>query len=240
MFPDIVEYTDKEFKELGISCAGMAYSDTDDVDFWYEDDHSRMTKQSCIELVEDISALIDEGYLILTWNGTSFDFRVLAIESGMYNECAKMAINNHIDMMLFVTFMRGHYLSLQNAMEGIGLYGKLKDVRLNDGTPLTEMAGVLAPKLWKEGEHDAVLQYLSFDVCQPIELFNFIHNRKRMQWWSKRSGNMQVLDVPKLYTVAECFDLPEIDVSWLDNPPTRKQFVQWVHEPLLQVLLPQL
>jgi hypothetical protein len=40
-------------------------------------------------------------YTIVTWNGTGFDFDILAEESGMLAECKGLAVN-HVDMMFHV------------------------------------------------------------------------------------------------------------------------------------------
>ena len=62
-------------------------------------------------LVDYLACQVVAGYTILTWNGLSFDFNVLAEESGMHDECAELALN-HVDMMFHIFCLRGHYLGL--------------------------------------------------------------------------------------------------------------------------------
>jgi hypothetical protein len=156
---------------LGITCAAVALTGSDDPRFWYG--KPQMSREDCCTMVADLQALVRDGYSLLTWNGSSFDFAVLAEESGMYKECAELNAN-HIDMMMIVTFTKGYFLGLQKALVGAGLTGKLKHVTLRDGSPLTDMNGALAPKLWAQEEYDAVLAYLRDDVVQPLRLAEII------------------------------------------------------------------
>ena len=225
--PDDVEvYEDEHFEQLKISCTAVALSDSDNTIFWYSDAKGPMPRNECVEIVHDLIELVADGYTIVTWNGTGFDFRVLAIESGMFEECAELALH-HIDMMLYVVFIKGHRLALNTALHGAGLLSKLKEVELNDGTIITDMAGSKAPELWALGERDAVLSYLEYDVVMPLQLLSDIQCNKCMVWSSK-AGNPQQVKIPKLYTVKECFALPEPDTSWMDSAPDRFDFIKWM------------
>jgi hypothetical protein len=150
------------------------------------------------------------------------------MESGMHEECAELALT-HIDAMLFVTFQKGYFLSLQKAAVGAGLQGKQKTVTLRDGTIITDMSGGKAPQLWAEGEYDAVINYLKEDVVQLMQLIKKIDISRSLNWISN-SGKPIRVNVPKLYTVAECFTFPEPDVSWMQDPPKRSDFIDWMPE----------
>ena len=211
-------------KGLGISCAAVALSDVDDVRVW--EGRPRLTKQESVNLVKRLMELRDQGYVPLTWNGCSFDFRLLAEESGLIQQCRQLALN-HVDLMLMVTFTKGWYLSLQAALKGAGLSGKLRTVQLSNGNEVHDMDGAKAPELWDAGEYDAVLAYLKEDVSQLLKLAQSVVRRGRISWTS-RSGNPQQIRFPKLLTVTECFDIPEPDTSWMSDPPTREQFIDWI------------
>jgi hypothetical protein len=219
------EVTDwQDIEPLGISCAAVALSDSDQVRFWQG--VPRMTRQACQDMVRELERLVQQGYTLLTWNGCKFDFSVLAQESGLENECAKMAMD-HVDLMLIVTFKQGYFLGLEKALLGAGLEGKLKRVALSDGTVMDDMDGAKAPQLWAAGEHEAVLAYLNEDVVRLLGLAQFIQDTKTIRWTSNR-GRPQTLFVERLFTVREAFDLPEPDVSWLSNPPRRGDFIRWM------------
>lgn len=206
---------------LGISCAAVAH---EDVKFWQA--APQLSKKENQQMVRDLMAYREAGYTLVTWNGCGFDFRLLAEESGMVEECGELAIN-HVDLMLLVTFKKGWYLGLDKALKGAGIAGKVHEVRLKNGEILHEMNGGLAPQLWAEGEHEAVLTYLRGDVEQTLALAKNIQETREIRWLSGR-GKPQSVAVPKLLTVRECFNLPEPDVSWMDNPPTREGFVSWI------------
>ena len=221
--PDTVQEWSK-VKGLGISCAAIAFSDIDEVEVWQR--VPRFEKSVSIDLVERLGELSEDGYTLVTWNGCSFDFRVLAEESGLVQRCGQLALN-HVDLMLIVTFTKGWYLSLQAALQGAGLSGKLTRVRLSTGREIRDMDGSKAPALWAAGEHDAVLAYLNDDVVQLLKLAQLVSRRGRLSWLS-RTGNPQEVRLSRLLTVTECFDIPEPDTSWMSNPPRRKQFTDWI------------
>ena len=215
-------------KNLGITCAAVAMEKEDswDIPMWYNS--PKITQEQAIALVEYLMGLTSEGYSIVTWNGAAFDFRVLADVSGMYRECAALAMS-HLDMMLWVTFQKGFYLGLEAALKGQGLVGKRKFVTLKDGSILQNMSGKLAPELWKAGETKAVLSYLEDDVVEPLKLVKIINITKHLHWTSKR-GKPMVVPINRMWTVDECFHLPKPDTSWMKNPPRREQFIEWMQE----------
>jgi hypothetical protein len=235
-------YIDDDFRLLGITCAAVALVDTDkitsrwylteDFIFWSSDSVDRLTKEDCQNIVVDLMDLVANGYTLVTWNGTCFDFKLLAIQSGMYEECANIAYNHHIDMMLFIVFYKGYRLKLQSVLDGIGSDGKLNEVVLNDGTLLHDMGGVKAPELWAQGEFDAVLAYLTYDVSEPLNILQYIYERKRIQWLN-RSGNYQVMLIPKLQTVKELYENTPDHSSWEKFNICRSQFIDWMSSKIL-------
>jgi hypothetical protein len=219
------EVTDlKAHAPLGISCAAVALSDRPEPIFWQGT--PQLSAAEAGALVRDLQALAADGYTLLTWNGCNFDFWVLAQESGLLHECGTLALD-HVDLMMIVTFTKGHFLGLERALKGAGLEGKKKVVKLNDGSLLTEMSGVLAPELWAKGERQAVLEYLAGDVIMPLKLAEVVARRKEIRWTSG-GGKSQSCPVPEFYSVRECFWLPRPDTAWMAEPPKREQFVEWI------------
>ena len=224
-------YNLMDYAPLGISCAAAALSGRAEPIIWQG--VPGMSKAQCQAMVAELGELVAAGYRLVTWNGCAFDFQVLAQESGMVDECGALALN-HIDLMLLATFTKGYFLGLDKVLQGAGIKGKVKQVKLKDGSIMRDMAGGKAPELWAQGEHEAVLTYLRGDVQGLLELAEVVQRRKRMNWKSAR-GNPQNIRVPKLLTVKECFGIPEPDVSWMSNPPRRKQFVDWIPDWKRQV-----
>ncbi|PKO20631.1 MAG: hypothetical protein CVU38_19100, partial [Chloroflexi bacterium HGW-Chloroflexi-1] len=214
----------RRFAPLGITCAAVAPGATAELTVWQG--FPQLTRLECQGMVRELQALVQSGYTLVTWNGCAFDFWVLAQESGMLKECGELALN-HVDLMLMVTFTKGYYLGLDRALQGAGLKGKVKAVTLKDGTRISDMSGLRAPELWAAGELEAVLEYLRGDASQLLELAELAQRKKALTWRSNR-GMPQSISVKRLLPVTACFDIPEPDVSWMDNPPTRQQFVDWI------------
>ena len=219
----------QDVSPLGITCAAVAFSDNKEPVFWQG--IPKMTQVECQNMFAKLKEIADSGYTIVTWNGCGFDFAVLAQESGFIKECGALALQ-HVDLMLVVTFTKGWFLSLQKALLGAGLKGKRKSVTLSDGSIHAEMGGVKAPKMWADGEYAAVLSYLKDDVVELINLVKRINETKKILWASNKGKHIFV-DVPYFPKVIECFDIPEPDVSWMTDAPTRKQFVEWIPSTLL-------
>ena len=210
-----------DYAPLGISCAAAAH---DEVRFW--SGTPQLSTEENRTLVKDLMDYTANGYTIVSWNGCGFDFRVLAQESGMLEECGELALN-HVDLMLLVTFAKGWFLGLGKALDGANIAGKVHELSLKNGETLYEMSGALAPKLWADDEHEAVLTYLRGDVEQTLALAQNISETQSIRWTSGH-GKPQSVPVPQLLTVRECFNLPEPDTSWMDAPPAREDFVKWI------------
>jgi len=226
-FPENSRWQDAS--PLGITCAAVAFSDDVEPIFWKG--IPQMSQAECQQMVWKLQELINSGYTLVTWNGCGFDFAVLGQESGLLKECGELALK-HVDLMLVVTFTKGWYLSLQAALLGAGLKGKRKSVTLSNGSILDEMGGAKAPKMWQDGEYDAVLSYLKDDVVELINLVKVIGNVKEIRWTSKNRNPMSI-PISNFPTVIECFNIPEPDISWMTDPPTRKQFVEWIPSTVL-------
>lgn len=215
----------------GISCAALCVQDYDSDEKQIEFFESAVGKQamSAKQASELFWRLIElsSDYDIVTWNGTKFDFQVLGqhVRGDEAKAKLKEMTWRHIDMMLMVTCTKGWYLSLDKALEGIGL-SKQHNVTLSDGFELLDMHGGMAPLLWAQGERKAVLEYLQGDVEYLMELAMSVNKYGRMGWISG-SGRRQSITMP-LTSVYDCLELPTPDTSWMDNPPQRQDFVNWM------------
>ena len=213
-----------DYAPLGISCAALAFEDKKDITFWQG--FPKQSAQESQKLVQDLIDYQKSGYTFVTWNGCNFDFRVLAQESGMVQECGQLALD-HIDLMLIVTFTKGWLLGLDKALRGANISGKVKTLKLSNGETLDHVTGALAPILWARQEYDAVLTYLQGDVVQTLELAKVIQSSRTIHWVSS-NGKSQSVTVPRLLTVKECFDIPKPDTSWMTHAPKRESFVDWI------------
>lgn len=214
----------KQHRPLGITCVGFAYTndngDIRTISLCGEESGNdtplpRMTQADCQEVVKRLQRAANEEYTILTWNGCSFDFNVLAEESGMHRECVELAMN-HTDMMLHVHCLKGFPIGLDAVAKGMGLVGKLDGVN-----------GAKAPYLWAAGEYETVLEYVQQDVRTTLEVALEVEKRGSLTWIAK-SGRRNALPIPKWLSVSEALALPEPDTSWMAEPMPRSQFTAWM------------
>ena len=112
-FPDGADWRDH--RPLGIGCAAACSVDMPEPLRWHDGVPGgdgiadRMSRDSLAALVRSLVSLSGQGYTLLTWNGTGFDFDVLAEESGLREECQQLALS-HVDMMFHLFCVRGYRL----------------------------------------------------------------------------------------------------------------------------------
>lgn len=209
-------------RPLGISCAATLLSGDEEAIVWYDGQYRkhfgpRMTKKQCQELVEYLLAAKRLGYIPLTWNGLGFDFKVLAQESGLFEECRELALD-HVDMMFQFHCIKGFPIGLDAACHGMGLEGK------PDG-----MHGSLAPTAWRDGRYQEVLDYVANDVVQPLKLAELVIQKGYLAWVT-RAGGRRSVPISKWLTVRDSLKLAKPDVSWMGNPRPRSKFSEWALE----------
>lgn len=213
----------KAHRPLGISCAATLASDAGGVMLWHGDDDGgyapQMNKDEAVDLLSHLwHSAVNEGYTILTHNGLSFDFDVLAEESGMRAECANLALNHHVDTMFHFFCLKGHFIGLDKIAKGAGLTGKTEG-----------MNGALAPQMWAEGKYSEVLEYVAQDVRTTLDVALAVEQQKRVAW-TARSGRFNSVALKNWLTVSEAMRLPEPDTSWMSDPVSRAQFVEWTQQ----------
>ncbi|GIV51017.1 MAG: hypothetical protein KatS3mg038_1538 [Candidatus Kapaibacterium sp.] len=210
----LVDFDDEAKRKAGIACAATLAEDEEDVRFFYSKSATRMTQKDAVALVRFLQRSATDGYTIVTWNGASFDFCVLAEESKLYDECAELALH-HIDMMFHIVCARGHFLGLDKAARGLGLAGKSDDVKGSD-----------APALWRDGETQRVLDYLAQDVHMTLQVAKE-SERRRGFYWQSSTGTLKTIEIDRLLTVTEALKLPVPNASWMKNPPDRRKMIAW-------------
>ncbi len=220
-FPDGADW--RNHRPLGIACAAAAASSLEKPLVWHgvAGDGSiatQMNKDELRELVGNLVDAADRGFTLLTWNGTGFDFDILAEESGMWDECRSLA-RNHVDMMLHLFCVKGYPLSLRAACIGSGTATKTEG-----------MDGAKAVQMWHDGARQEVIDYCVQDVQSTLELAIATERKGRLTWRS-RAGNPMVLPIRGGWkTVDDSLRIPEPDTSWMDRPLYRSEFTDWLRE----------
>lgn len=218
-WPDGADW--RPYRPLGISCAATLPADTGTPKLWHGvtgDDlpADRMSREDVARLVDYLLSMVDRGFTILTWNGLAFDFDVLAEESGMLEECKSLALG-HVDMMFHVFCERGYPVGLQAAAKALGLPGKAKG-----------MTGVLAPRMWAEGKHQEVLDYVAQDTRTTLELAALCERLRCFRWITRRGRTSQMDLRTGWLAVRSAVELPEPDTSWMSDPLPRHRFTAWL------------
>jgi hypothetical protein len=210
----------RPYRPLGVSCAATLASGSSEVVLWHGKKSdgtpaAKMTRDDVVGLVQYLCKMADDGFTILTWNGLGFDFDVLAEESAAAANCKTCAMA-HVDMMFHIVCALGYPVALDKGAQGMGLPGKPAG-----------MSGLLAPKLWAEGQHQQVLDYVAQDVRLAMQIAEAAEKRRRFEWIT-RKGTKSNMPLPKGWlTVSEALTLPEPDTSWMSNPMKRRDFIGW-------------
>jgi hypothetical protein len=166
------------------------------------------------ELVHYLREQSEHGHTVVTWNGTGFDFRVLAKASGERVACVELAWS-HVDLMFWLHCRKGFSVSLASAAKAIGS-GK------SEG-----LSGADIPKLWAQREYDRVLEYVAQDARVTGEVYTWALDRSVLSWTNARGGQSSLRGRPLV--VREAHRLPLPDTSWMRGPPwPRERFVGWM------------
>ena len=208
-----------DHRPLGITCMATWCSDEPSAVTFHSKNEDgspapQMTKEDVAAFVEHLKTKLQEGYTIITHNGLGFDFVIVAEESGKTDDCRDLAMT-HVDMMFHFFCGKGFGIGLNAAAKAIGVR-KPADV---DGS--------VAPKLWKEGECQKVLDYVAQDCRLTLDVAQASEKAKKISWITKR-GTTSYFELPGGWlTVEEAYLLPEPDTSWMDKPWPRSKFTEW-------------
>jgi hypothetical protein len=211
----------KRHRPLGITCIASQSSLDESARVWFSTDANgapaaQMSRDDVASFIRHLSFALEKGAVPLSWNGLAFDFDILAEESGLPDECRRLA-RQHVDMMFQVVCERGFPVSLQSAAIGLGIQGKLDGV-----------SGLEAPGLWKQGEYDTVMQYVAQDVRVTLEVA-LVSEQRRAFAWRTQKGSISKMPLPHGWlTVDDAADLPLPDTSWMTSPPSRDSYLSWL------------
>ena len=208
-------------RPLGITCAAALTSDNNVVDVWHGKNSDgtpspKMIRAEVRSLLEHLLKSVGDGYTLVTWNGLGFDFDILAEESGNHEACCQLALD-HVDMMYHVFCHKGFCVALDKAAQGLRLPGKSSG-----------MSGSDPPRMWAEGRHAKVLDYVKQDVRTAIAIALKCEGDGRFAWLTAK-GKVSSLPLSTGWLrVRDAIRLPLPDTSWMDAPIPREQFSAWL------------
>lgn len=209
-----------DHRPLGIACVAAVISGQEDAVVWHgangDGPAGQMTQEEVCSLVKQFSAWAEEGYTLLSWNGLGFDFNILADESGLAEECGRIALD-HVDMMFHVVCELGFPVGLGKAAEGLGLPGKAGGISGSD-----------APLMWAQGRCKEVIEYNIQDSRLALAIALETERRGELLWITRRGTTGRMPLRHGWRPVSEALKTPEPDTSWMSDPPSREDFTAWI------------
>lgn len=207
-------------RPLGISCISSFHSNEDEPRVWFSQNEEgqpdkQMKQDDVAEFIKYLLDLQSQDFTILTWNGLSFDFDILAEESGLQSDCEQLA-RQHVDMMFHIVCEKGFPVGLAAAAEGQKIAGKLSGVK-----------GIEVPKLWASGEHQKVIDYVKQDARITLQVASKAASARSFRW-KTRKGTISSMPLQKGWLpVDQAMRLPRPDTSWMSNPTSRECYFDW-------------
>jgi hypothetical protein len=168
------------------------------------------------KLVKFLSRMVRSGYTIATWNGVGFDFDILAEESGLLEECRRLALD-HVDLMFHVLCQRGFGVSLACAARAMGLSAKENGIN-----------GMIVPRLWAEGKRAKVLGYAARDAWVTLQLATMCE-KEGCLCWATRTGKRQEMPLRRGWlSVRDAQKLPRPCNAWIHRYWSRRKWTAWM------------
>ena len=212
---------------VNIACAAIVLSDHDNplVHTNKQPDgqiNDHLTKPQTEDFIRHLLHIRDEGYDLVSWNGTSFDLQTIADVTEMHDQCADLAVD-HYDVMFQIFCSIGWPVSLNATALGMGI-----DHEHTSPADLNEA--------WKDPERRTeVIHQAIRDAKATIEIAQRAQSTGRLSWYSK-SGKLFQLEIENgLLTVDEALTIPEPDTSWMTDPLSRWHFIKWLPEYAPQI-----
>lgn len=213
-----------DYRPYGITCAAAWLMPEGRPVLWHDDYASRMSSDSCGEMGQFLRIQVAKGYNVVSWNGASFDFDVLAEEChpADFDNVVELALG-HVDPALQMMRELGFMCGLAAAAEGCGLDGKT-------------MKGADAPIKWAandRAEQNLVLDYVIKDAQITGQVYQYILRTGYLPYYSKRRRTIEQW-VPRVWR--EGNRLLTVEEVGTLNPPanrpwrTYEQAIAWMEK----------
>jgi hypothetical protein len=155
------------------------------------------------------------GFPIVTWNGTGFDWRILADLTGQHDLVKQLALGSY-DPCYQHLIEYGYPIKLQAVAEGFDLAGKT-------------MEGAQAPVLWQLGNFQEVLNYVEQDVVVLADVVEQSFKKNGLMRVTKTgSVSFNPYKYGKLLSVRRLLGMPEANHPEDEHYISRKGFDEWL------------
>lgn len=194
----------------------IVYSNKEETLSFYSADEDgnaldQMTQDDADAALEFIAECIQNGEKIVTWGGLRFDFRTIAMVSDI-PLASKIALD-HYDMGYQMLSIKGFSVHPFTAYEGMKI-------------PFTKQDDMISV-MW-EMNPDAAIQEATRQAETVAMLWAAIDFNGRTLDWVSKSGKPASCQFGRMMTVAECNEMPEPDLSWMDKPVDRSEQLRWM------------
>ncbi|MBU1701312.1 MAG: ribonuclease H-like domain-containing protein [Candidatus Eisenbacteria bacterium] len=186
---------------------------------WYSKDGEgrpalNLTRERAHELLEYLDEMQQKEFMVCAWNGLSFDLKWIGHQAEDMALAARIALKSYDPMFQFFN-LAGFPVGLAKVAEGMNIAQE----KLMDGAD--------APKRWRAGHHQEVMDYCLGD-CQMTNLIvQAIVEARQIRWVTSR-GDVSSKPMPRLKSVEEVIQDPEPDQSWMSQPIPKAKFYEWI------------
>ena len=210
----------RSMRPFHISVAATAVHGGEERVWYLEDEAGRpalnLTQHRAHELIEYLDQMQRKGFMVCVWNGLGFDLKWLGHQAEDMALAARIALKSYDPMYQFFS-QAGFPVKLAKVAEAMDI----PQEKLMDGTD--------APKEWRAGKHQAVMDYVLGD-CQMTNLIVLAIQKARRVRWVTGKGYVSSKAMPRLKPVKEVILDPEPDQFWMESPFPKSKFHKWVLE----------
>lgn len=173
-----------------------------------------LQKNHARELLAYLERMQRAGCAVCAWNGLGFDLKWIAHAADDVAAASRIARAMYDPMFQFFK-LKGFPVALEAVARGLGI-GMSKSMNAAD-----------APREWRAGNHQRVLDYVLGDARMTVGIVSAVVQRREIAW-IKRDGRRASVALPRLRTVDECMADPMPDQSWMDSPMPQSRYTEWL------------
>ena len=207
----------EKYAPFHISVAATAVHDGEER-VWYSEEEGQpalnLTQERAHDLLEYLDQMQQKGFVVCAWNGLSFDLKWIGHQADNMALAARIALKSYDPMFQFFN-QAGFPVGLAKVAEAMSI----SQEKLMDGAD--------APKEWRAGNCQKVMEYCLGD-CQMTNLIILAIQKIRQVRWVTGRGYISSKPMPRLKSVEEVIQDPEPDQSWMDTPMPKVKFYKWV------------
>ena len=190
---ELAKHEDMEkYAPFHISVAATAiYSGLETV--WYSPKEAgssepalNMTREKAKELLQYLVDMQNDGFMICAWNGLGFDFKWIGHVAEDMKLAARVVLKSYDPMFQFFN-QTGYPVGLAAVAKAMGIEQE------------KSMAGADAPKQWRAGNYQAVMDYVLGD-CQLTNLVALAIEEYQQVRWIATKGHVRAIPMPWLMT----------------------------------------